>query len=251
MTRIKICGCMRVDDALAAKEAGADFVGLLFAPDSRRRLDIEEAQAIVDALGRPLRELEQDSPPPLTTGPEGDVAAWFRHGADALDRLLARKRPLTVGVFEHQSMEEINTIADEAGIDLIQLSDRPSTPWADGLLANRQVIQVVDPPSGATADDVIASMRPGAAMACLLDVSRGRGVAIDRAVAASVAARLPVWLAGGLAPDNVGAAIHDVRPWAVDVSSGVETNGVKDATKIRKFIESATEAMSSTTGRSA
>jgi len=262
MTRIKICGCMRVDDALAAKAAGADFVGLVFAPDSRRRLDIEEAQAIVEALGRPLRAREQEMPPPFHHsnptaqavgghGPEGDVAAWFRHGADALDRLLARKRPLTVGVFEHQSIEEINTIADEAGIDLIQLSDRPSGDWSDCLLANRQVIQTVDVPPGVGADDIVASLQPGSAIACLLDISRGRGVALDRSVAASVAARLSVWLAGGLAPENVATVIHEVRPWAVDVSSGVETNGVKDAEKIRAFIKSAREAMSSTIERSA
>jgi phosphoribosylanthranilate isomerase len=245
--RVKICGCMRVEDALAAKEAGADFVGLMFAPDSRHRLDIEEAQAIVEALGRPLRELGQEAPPPLTHGPEGSVAEWFRHGADALDRLLARKRPLAVGVFENQSLEEVNTIADEVGLDLIQLSGRES--WSDCLLANRQVIKAVDVPPAARADDVIATFQAGTAIACLLDVSRGQGVAVDRAVATAVAARLPVWLAGGLAPENVAEAIRDVRPWAVDVSSGVETGGAKDAAKIRKFIESAREAISTSQRR--
>jgi phosphoribosylanthranilate isomerase len=252
VTRVKICGCMRVEDALAAKEAGADFVGLVFAPDSRRRLDIEEAQAIVEALGLPLRELGQEAPPPGYSkaeakasgahGPEGGVAEWFRHGADALDRLLARKRPLAVGVFEDQSLEEVNTIADEVGLDLIQLSGRES--WSDCLLANRQVIKAVDVPAAARAGEVIATFQAGTAIACLLDVSRGQGVAVDRAVATAVAARLPVWLAGGLAPENVAEAIRDVRPWAVDVSSGVETGGAKDAAKIRKFIESAREALS-------
>ena len=252
MTHVKICGCMRVEDALAAKEAGADFVGLVFAPDSRRRLDIEEAQAIVEALGRPLRELEQAAPPPGLLkaeakasgghGPDGDIVEWFRHGADALDRLLARKRPLTVGVFENQSLEEVNTIADEAGLDLIQLSGRES--WADCLLANRQVIKAIDVPPATSAGDVIATFQAGTAIACLLDVSRGQGIALDRATAAAVASRLPVWLAGGLAPENVAEAIRDVRPWAVDVSSGVETNGAKDHAKIRAFIQAAREAMS-------
>jgi len=238
---------MRVEDALAAKEAGADFIGLVFAPDSRRRLDLEEAQAIVEALGLPLRELEQAAPPPLTHGPEGGVAEWFRHAADALDRLLARKRPLAVGVFENQSLEEVNTIADEVGLDLIQLSGHES--WSDCLLANRQVIKAVDVPPAARAGEVIATFQAGTAIACLLDVSRGQGVAVDRAVATAVAARLPVWLAGGLAPENVAEAIRDVRPWAVDVSSGVETGGAKDAAKIRKFIESAREALSTSQRR--
>ena len=234
MTRVKICGCMRIDDALAAKEAGADFVGLMFARDSRRRLSIEDAQAIIEALGAPLRSLEQDEPPPLHHGVEGGAAEWFRHGAEALDRLLARKRPLTVGVFEDQPLEDVNTIADETGIDLIQLGGRES--WSDCLLANRQVIKTVDVPAGATAEDVVAALQAGTAIASLLDVSRGRGIALDRKAAAEVAARLPVWLAGGLTPENVSDVVRDVRPWLVDVSSGVETGGAKDAAKVRAFV---------------
>jgi phosphoribosylanthranilate isomerase len=246
VTRVKICGCMRIEDALAAKEAGADFVGLMFARDSRRRLTIEDAQAIVDALGPPLRDLGQDEPPPGYLNPkadafgghgaEGDPAAWFRHGAEALDRLLARKRPLTVGVFENQSMEEVNTIADETGIDLIQLSGRES--WADCLLANRQVIKTVDVPARAPAEDVLAGLQAGSAIACLLDDSRGRGILVDHATARAVAALLPVWLAGGLTPENVSDVVREVRPWLVDVSSGVETDGAKDARKIRAFVQS-------------
>jgi phosphoribosylanthranilate isomerase len=237
---------MRVEDALAAKEAGADFVGLMFAPDSRRRITIEEAQAIVGALGPALREIGQTEPPsshiepPAKAGearPLGDAAAWFRHGAEALERLLARKRPLTVGVFEDQSLEEVNTIADEVDLDLIQLSGRES--WSDCLLANRQVVKTVDAPAGATADGVLSGIEAGEAIAVMLDVSRGRGIAADRPLAAAVAGRLPLWLAGGLTPENVAAAIDEVRPWAVDVSSGVETGGAKDAAKIHAFVEAA------------
>ena len=241
MTRVKICGCMRVEDALVAKEAGADFVGLNFAPGSRRRVSIEEAQSIVEAVGRPLRELEQDEPPPTHHGPEGDTVEWFRHGAEALDRLLARKRPLTVGVFEDQPMEEVDTIADECGLDLIQLSGRES--WGECLVANRQVIKAIDVPPGATSDGVLAGVEPGSAIACLLDISRGRGIEVDREIAANVAARMPVWLAGGLTPENVSEVVRTVRPWAVDVSSGVETDGAKDARKIRAFVESARVAV--------
>jgi phosphoribosylanthranilate isomerase len=243
VTRVKICGCMGPEDALAAKQAGADFVGLMFAPGSRRRLDIEQAQTIIEALGPPLRELGQDEPPPLTHGPEGDVGAWFRRGADALGRLLMRKRPLTVGVFENQALEEVNTIADEVGLDLIQLSGDES--WGDCLLANRQVVKAIDVPAGVPAEQIVAGIEVGTAIACLLDVSRGRGIAFDRGAAAGVAARLPVWLAGGLTPENVAEAIRVVRPWAVDVSSGVETDGAKDPAKVQAFIEAARAAMSS------
>ena len=239
MTRVKICGCMRVEDALAAKEAGADFIGLVFAPDSRRRLPIEQARAIVQALGAPLREVEP--PPPADRGVENDVAAWFRHGAETLERLLSHKRPLTVGIFEDQSLAEINAIAEQCGLDLVQLSGRES--WADCRLANRPVVKAIEAPNSAAADAVVASLETGSAVACMLDGSRGHGIAADHAVAAEIAARLPLWLAGGLTPENVSDAVRAVRPWAVDVSSGVETDGAKDPEKIRAFVAAARMAV--------
>jgi phosphoribosylanthranilate isomerase len=241
MTRVKICGCRSVEDALTAKDAGADFIGLMFAPASRRRLAIEEGQAIVEAVGTPLRELEQDEPPPLRRGAEGDAVAWFTHGAQALERLLARKHPITVGVFEDQPMEEVNTIADECGLDLIQLSGNER--WSDCLMANRQVIKAVDVPPDVTPEEVVAGLEAGSAIAVMLDISRGQGIQLDREIAVEVALALPVWLAGGLTPENVSDVIRDVRPWAVDVSTGVETGGAKDAAKIYRFVESARMAM--------
>ncbi len=239
MTHVKICGCMRVDDALAAAQAGADFVGLVFAR-SRRRLSTERALQIVRALGTPLRDLGQAEPPPHYEGGTSDVPAWFHHGADALERLLARKRPLTVGVFEDQPLEQVDSIADEAALDLVQLSGGES--WQDCLLANRQVIKVVNSEAFASAEDLLAALQPGTAIACLLDSSRGRGRRADWPLASALADRLPLILAGGLTPDNVADAVRQVRPWAVDVSTGVETDGAKDPDKIRDFVAAAKEA---------
>lgn len=226
MTRVKICGCMKAADAVAAAEAGADFIGIMFAEKSRRRQSIEEAALIARAVGTPLREMEQDEPPPLHPGTFDTIESWFAHGAEALERLLARKRPLVVGVFQDQDVEDVNVIADETGIDLIQLSG--SEPWSDALMLNRQAINVVGGQS--------ESIEPGAAIACMFDPSHGTGTRADWDEAASLARRLPLWLAGGLTPDNVGEAIDTVRPWLVDVSTGVETGGAKDPAKIAAFV---------------
>jgi len=235
MTRVKICGCMRVDDAVAAANAGADFIGIMFA-ESRRRLSREAASEIVRAIGTPLRDMEYDEPPPLHPGRFPTVEAWFAHGAEALDRLLVRKRPFVVGVFKDQDIEDVNEIADETGIDLIQLSG--DEPWSDCLLANRQVIKVLGERPGASTD-VMSYIEPGAALAFMLDPSRGTGTVGDWNIAREVASRLPLWLAGGLTPENVVAAIETVQPWAVDVSTGVETSGAKDGAKIAAFVRAA------------
>lgn len=239
MTRVKICGCMRVADAVAAAEAGADFIGIMFA-DSRRRVSTEEGALIAAAVGRGVRDIEQLEPPPLHPGEFTTVEAWFAHGAEALDRLLARKRPLVVGVFKDQPIDEINEIAAEVGLDLVQLSG--SEPWSDCLLATRQAIKVLRPWPEMTAEDVLAYAQPGAALAFMLDPSSGTGTKGDHEVARSVAARFPLWLAGGLTPENVAATVTDVRPWAVDVSTGVETAGAKDPAKIAAFVRAAKAA---------
>lgn len=234
MTRVKICGCMKVADAVTAAEAGADFVGIMFAPASRRRQSVEEAALIVRAVGTPLREMEQDDPPPLHRGSFETIEAWFAHGADALDRLLARKRPLVVGVFKDQSVEEVNEIADETGIDLVQLSG--SEPWSDALVLNRQAVQSLKVAAGVAGEEIAESIEPGTAIAVMLDASHGTGAIGDWDAASALAKRVPLWLAGGLTPENVGDAIARVRPWLVDVSTGVETDGVKDAAKIAAFV---------------
>ena len=170
------------------------------------------------------------------------VEEWFRQGAAALDRLLERKRPLTVGVFAGQGLETVNAIADECGLDLVQLSGDES--WRDCLLIARQVIKVVHVEKGAAAGDLLRRIEGGTAIACLLDTAAGgayggTGRTMDWTVVREVAARLPIVLAGGLTPDNVGEAVRAVRPWGVDVSSGVETGGQKDAQKIGTFVRAA------------
>jgi REP element-mobilizing transposase RayT len=134
----------------------------------------------------------------------------------------------------------VNEIAAETGIDLVQLSG--SEPWSDCLLVNRPAINVLRPQPGTPPADILAQVQPGAAIAFMLDSSRGTGAVGDWRTASAIAERLPVWLAGGLTPQNVARTIREVRPWAVDVSSGVETDGAKDAAKIAAFVRAGREA---------
>ena len=244
MTLVKICGNRTPADVLAAAEAGADFVGMMFA-ESRRRVDIAEAQAMVRALGAPLHDHEMTVPPPIQPHVREQVDEWFRHGTLVIESHVRVKRPLTVGVFADQPIDEVNEIALEAGVDLVQLSGDES--WEQCLLVARPVIQVVHVSPLDSPSDPMTSVEPGFALALMLDSAHGpyrggSGQAFDWDVARDVAARVPLMLAGGLTPENVGEAITRVRPWAVDVSTGTETDGRKDHARVRAFIEAVREA---------
>ncbi len=239
MTLVKICGNRTPDDVLAAAAAGADLVGIVFA-ESRRRVEIDEAQAMVRALGDPLSAHEMVLPPPAQPAAREEIEPWFRHGAQVIEAYLDAKRPLTVGVFADQSIDEVNEIADEVGLDLVQLSGDET--WEDCLLVTKQVIQVVHVSPIDSPSDPMEYVRPGFALALMLDAAHGPyrgggGVPFDWEVASLVGQRVPLMLAGGLTPENVAEAIQRVHPWAVDVSSGTETDGIKDHEKVRAFVE--------------
>ena len=239
MTYVKICGNRTPDDVLAAAEAGADFVGMIFA-DSHRRVDVEEAQAMVRALGGPLSQQEIFAPPPSLVHGREELDPWFHHGAQVLTAYLGMKRPLTVGVFADQPIEEVNELAEEAGVDLVQLSGDET--WEDCLLVAKQVIQVLHVGPVDTPADPLADVRPGFAVALMLDSAHGPyrgggGQVFDWDVATRMAGRLPIFLAGGLTPVNVTEAVARVRPWAVDVASGTETDGRKDYANMRAFVQ--------------
>ena len=243
MTLVKICGNRTPADVLAAAEAGADFVGIVFASSSRR-VDVDEAQAMVRALGRTLSEHEFTIPPPAQPRVREEVSEWFRHGAEVMEAYLEVKRPLTVGVFADQPIDEVNEIAEEAGMDLVQLSGDET--WEDCLLVTKQVIQVVHVSPLDSPSDPMEYVMPGFALALMLDSAHGPyrgggGQAFDWEVARLVADRVPMMLAGGLTPENVGEAIRRVRPWVVDVASGTETDGRKDYGRVRAFVRAARE----------
>ena len=190
---------------------------------------------------------EVDGGTPVVLGQPPDVAdwrevvsEWFRHGSRVLETYLEAKRPLTVGIFADQPIEEVNELAEEAGVDLVQLSGDET--WEDCLLVAKQVIQVLHVGPVDTPADPLADVRPGFAVALMLDSAHGPyrgggGQVFDWDVATRMAGRLPIFLAGGLTPVNVTEAVARVRPWAVDVASGTETDGRKDYAKMRAFVQ--------------
>ncbi|MBB1519414.1 phosphoribosylanthranilate isomerase [Aquipseudomonas guryensis] len=199
--RSKICGITRVEDALAAAAAGADAIGLVFYAKSPRAVSVAQAQQIIAAL------------PPFVT---------------------------TVGLFVDMPRAELQQILAQVPLDLLQFHGDESVEQCEGY--GRPYIKALRVKAG---DDIAAQMaRYPSTSGVLLDtfvegVPGGTGLAFDWSL---VPAELPkpVILAGGLTPDNVAAAIAQVRPYAVDISGGVESaKGIKDADKVRAFIRAA------------
>ena len=244
MTLVKICGNRSAEDVVAAAEAGADLVGMIFAR-SERQVTIEQAQSMVRALGLPLAGHEMVLPPPAAPHAREEVGSWFRHGAQVVAAYLGVKRPLTVGVFADQPIDEVNQIAWEVGLDLVQLSG--DERWEDCLIVTKQVIQVVHVSPLDSPSDPFSTVQPGFAIALGLDSAHGpyrggSGQPFDWEVARATAAEIPIMLMGGLSPDNVGEAIARVEPWIVDVASGTETDGEKDYAKVGAFLEAVRRA---------
>jgi phosphoribosylanthranilate isomerase len=216
-TLVKICGISDTAHALVAAEAGADLIGLVFYPPSHRYVSAEQAGEIVRALRA------------------------------------AGHRTLAVGLFVNDDPARVSAIADELGLDLIQLSgDEQPTVLAR---LNRPVLRSVRLGAGEsvvrvrerlTAATVMLQTRDagplGQPLTPLVDAHvpgrwGGTGTSADWDAAATLSRLWPLLLAGGLTPENVAAAIAAVHPLGVDVSSGVETDKIKDLAKIRAFIQ--------------
>ena len=241
MPRIKICGLRSAEDALVAAEAGADLIGMIFAPKSKRAVDINTALEIVTAI-RTYRSENASASAPAS---KSTNLPWFtRHS-----RNLPGK-PLTVGVFQNQPLEEVLHLAHVTQLDLVQLHGSEPLQWATQIPL--PVIRVFHAREHDTVESLRSITRPGLHEFVLLDavkpgetLSGGSGFVvnldlakgvIDAGESGSPGARLPIILAGGLNAENVAQVVKEVKPWAVDVSSGVETDGKKDFTKIQQFI---------------
>ncbi len=198
-TRVKICGITRVEDGLAAARAGADAIGLVFAAKSPRRLVIVQAVAIAAAL------------PPFVS---------------------------SVALFVNPEVAEVERVIREVRPDLLQFHGEESAEFCAGFRVPWLKAVRVKPETDLLQYATVFAEARGLLLDAYSPLAHGgTGHRFDWSLIPS-RVPLPVVLAGGLDPANVAEAIRAVRPWAVDVSSGVEAEpGIKDAAKIAAFIK--------------
>jgi phosphoribosylanthranilate isomerase len=208
MTRIKICGIKEEAHAIALAKADIDFMGLVFAT-SPRQITTYYAKKIIELLRNKKNHTE------------------------------------TVGVFVNTEVGKVNRIADSCGLDWVQLSG--DEPWQYCRELDRPVIKVIRVSRNYKPEKIIADLSYGEKILAkqkhifLIDSNSpekfgGTGQPFNWKLARPIAEKFPVIIAGGLTPENVEEAIKIIKPWGVDVSTGVETKGAKDLDKILKFI---------------
>jgi phosphoribosylanthranilate isomerase len=197
-TRVKICGITNADDALAAAQAGADAVGFVFVDTSPRCVDIATVAAILPQL------------PPFVT---------------------------TVGLFMNNSSATVSAVLDKLELDLLQFHGQETASYCEQF--GQRYIKAIS--MGGDANPKVEAAQHKLALGFLCDShapgeAGGSGKTFDWTKLPQLVK--PVILAGGLRVENVADAVRQVRPWAVDVSSGVEAaRGKKDHAKIAAFIE--------------
>ncbi|MDE0143299.1 MAG: phosphoribosylanthranilate isomerase [Caldilineaceae bacterium] len=225
MTRVKICGITSFEDGLCAAEAGADFLGFIFFKKSPRYVAPEAAGEITSALAEHISQL---TPRPASGTPFGQT-------------------PRYIGVFVNEPLAGVKETARVANLDFAQLHGEEPPAMLEALQGFG--FKALRPTSAAEAEieaEWYAELGPDNGPQLLIDAYDpdeygGTGKKADWIAAAGIARTCSrLVLAGGLTPENVGAAVEAVRPWAVDVSSGVEMEpGRKDPDKVRAFVSCA------------
>jgi phosphoribosylanthranilate isomerase len=202
--KVKVCGVTSIEDAVACAEAGVDAIGVNFVPASPRRVRMAIARAIARAV---------------------------------------RDRVLVVGVVADLSVESMRAIVADAELGCLQLHGRESVETVGAVLPHAyKAVRI-----GSQKDVERARTYPGEHLlvdARVPGMLGGTGQLVEWTLVAPLAKERKLTLAGGLNPDNVADAVRAVKPYCVDVASGVESEaGVKDLAKVRAFVEAARSAI--------
>ena len=195
MSRIKLCGLMKIEDIQAANELCPDYIGFVFAEKSRRYISPEQAARFKSILSPIIK---------------------------------------AVGVFVNESAENVAKLLNENVIDIAQLHGNESEDYIKKLraLTDKPIIKAF---GIADENDVILAEKSSADYILLDSVGGGTGKAFDWGLIKNVTR--PYFLAGGFDSENVSDAINLLNPFAVDVSSGIETDGIKDKNKMKNFVD--------------
>jgi len=223
MTKIKFCGIKTLQDALAAIDTGADYLGFNFYPKSVRFIEKKTCAEITSVLKREHPQIK------------------------------------LVGVFVNSSVDEVKNILDTCSLDLVQLHGDETPEMLNAfngkafkaIRLSAQFVETSIHPL-LSAQSVDKSVHPFPSVgnpAFLVDaavkgVYGGSGVTADWSAAAELAKEYPLLLAGGLTPENVADAVRQVKPWGVDVASGVESAaGEKDSAKMSAFVKAVKQSI--------
>ena len=205
MVKVKICGITSLEDALTAVDAGADALGFVFYSASPRHILPDQAAEIIRHL------------PPFVQ---------------------------TVGLFVNEEPATVNATADRCGLDVVQLHGEETPAYCGSI--RRRIIKAFRVKDITSLDALLQYQVAGYLLDAWSPAARGgTGQTFNWEIAAEAVRRgRPIVLAGGLTPENVAESIRQVRPYGVDVSSGVESApGRKDAAKISCFLELAKQAV--------
>ena len=244
MTRVKICGITNLEDALAAVEAGADMIGFVFYPPSPRYVKPERVRDIVRLTRRSCRN------PNASFGrtPNARPGAGTRIQGSARWDSGSGSPTQFVGVFVNERTERVREIMDECELDLVQFhGTEPPEMVKEFSPSCYQAIRPVDASNASVLLERYREALNGNVPAFIVDAFTptlfgGSGERSDWTIAHTIGLEFPILLAGGLTPENVNQAVAQVKPWGVDVSSGVERSpGLKDHAKVKRFIENVKE----------
>ena len=194
MTRVKMCGMTSEGDVINANELKPDYIGFVFAKNSRRFVAPQRAQELKKLLDKDIK---------------------------------------AVGVFVDENIETVSALIMDGTIDIAQLHGNEDDNYIT-LLRERTGKPVIKAFRIRSEQDVLRAEKSKADM-ILLDAGAGEGRMFDWSLLKEI--KRPYFLAGGLNPENAADAVKALKPYAVDVSTGIETNGVKDREKMTAFAD--------------